>query len=102
VVLALAGRLKESGYYKGEVTTKLGDWFLFDLGIAAQSICLAAADRGLGTVVVGLFDLDAAAAVLGIPAGVQLAAMIPVGRPAKESSAPKRKEISEFTHKDRY
>lgn len=102
VVLGVAGRLNESGSYKGQVTTKLGDWYLFDLGIATQSILLAAADQGLGTVVVGLYDLDAAAAVLNIPAGVQLVSLIPVGHPAKESLTPKRKEIAEFIHHETY
>ncbi|MFO7496311.1 MAG: nitroreductase family protein, partial [Desulfobacterales bacterium] len=63
VVLAICARLKTSGYYKDQATTKFGDWFLFDLGIATQSLCLAAHDLGLGTVVVGLFDQDKAAQV---------------------------------------
>ena len=54
VVLTLCGKKQSSGYYNGQVTTKHGDWMLFDLGIACQSICLAAKDLGLGTVVVGL------------------------------------------------
>ncbi len=102
VVLVLCGKLGASGYYKGVVTTKFGDWFLFDLGIAAQSLCLAAHEKGLGTVVVGLFDHDRAKAVLSVPEGYELVAMIPVGRPEKGSAAPKRREISEFTHADAF
>ena len=34
VVLAVCARRNVSGFYKGEVTTKFGDWFMFDLGIA--------------------------------------------------------------------
>ncbi len=60
VVLALCGKQKASGYYKGVAPTKFGDWFLFDLGIACQSLCLAAQAQGLGTVIVGLFDHDKA------------------------------------------
>jgi nitroreductase len=101
-ILVLCAKLQSSGYYKGEVTTKLGDWFLFDLGIAAQSICLSAYAQGLGTVIVGLFDHDAAKAVLNVPEGYELAAMIPVGVPAQESKAPKRREIEEFAHMDRF
>jgi len=101
-ILVLCAKLHSSGYYKGEVTTKFGDWFLFDLGIAAQSICLSAYAQGLGTVIVGLFDHDAARGVLGVPEGYEVAAMIPVGVPAQESKAPKRREIEEFTHMDRF
>ncbi len=100
VVLALCGKLHSSGYYKDQGTTKFGDWFMFDLGIASQNICLTAHALGLGTVVVGLFDHDKARAVLKVPSGYELVAMIPVGFPAKISSAPKRREISEFTHEN--
>jgi nitroreductase len=102
VVLALCGRLKSSGYYKDQVTTKFGDWFMFDLGIACQNICLTAHALGLGTVVVGLFDHDGAGAVLKVPQGYELVAMIPLGFPAKISSAPNRREIAEFTHQNSF
>ncbi len=102
VVLVLCGRLGTSGFYKGQVTTKFGDWYMFDLGIACQSICLAAHDQGLGTVVVGLFDHDQAKQVLGVPEGCELVAMIPLGYPSKVPSAPKRRPVSEFTHQENY
>jgi nitroreductase len=98
VLLALCGKKNSSGYYGGQVTTKFGDWFLFDLGIATQSICLAAHHFGLGTVIVGLFDHDRAKTVLNVPAEYELVALIPLGYPAKISSPPARREIQEFTH----
>jgi nitroreductase len=100
VLLALCGKLKTAGYYEGKVTTKFGDWFLFDLGIAAQNLCLAAHDLGLATVMVGLFDHDKAKAALQVPEGFEAVLLIPLGYPAKEGTAPKRREISEFTHKE--
>jgi nitroreductase len=102
VVLALCGRLKSSGFYKDQASTKFGDWFMFDLGIACQTICLTAHALGLGTVVVGLFDHDKAKAVLQVPQGYELVAMIPLGYPAKISAAPNRREIAEFTHQDTF
>ncbi|MDQ1336777.1 MAG: hypothetical protein QG552_3727 [Thermodesulfobacteriota bacterium] len=102
VVLALCGKTGSSGYYKNEVTTKFGDWLMFDLGIAAQSICLTAYDLGIGTVIMGLFDHDQIAKELGAPKGYELVSLIPMGYPTKESGAPKRREISEFTHYDRF
>jgi nitroreductase len=101
-VLAVCGKLKVSGYYKDQVSTKFGDWFLFDLGIATQNLCLAAHEAGLGTVIVGLLDHDAASRVLSAPAGTEVVALIPLGVPAKISKAPARREISEFTHADRF
>ena len=102
VVLVLCGKLESSGYYKGKVTTKFGDWMLFDLGIATQSICLTATDLGLGTVIVGLFDHDKAKEVLGVDDGYEVVVMIPVGYPAKYANAPKRQEIDDFTHFERF
>ena len=102
VVLVVCGKLQGSGYYKGLVTTKFGDWFMFDLGIATQSICLAAYSLGLGTVVVGLFDHNKAKEALGVPDGCELVAMIPMGYPAKDSPAPRRRDIKEFIHNDKF
>ena len=102
VVLALCAKLESSGYYKENVTTKFGDWFMYDLGLATQNLCLAAHHLGLGTVIVGLLDHDAAALVLNVPGGHELVSLIPVGYPAKISSTPKRREINEFTHNDTF
>ncbi len=102
VVFVLCAKLKEAGYYKGQVTTKFGDWFMFDLGIAAQNLCLRAHELGLGTVIVGLFDHDKVKEILGVPDGYEVVVMIPAGYPSKVPSAPKRKEISEFTHYEKF
>ncbi|MEW6665569.1 MAG: nitroreductase family protein [Thermodesulfobacteriota bacterium] len=102
VVFALCGRLKISGFYKGEATTKFGDWFMFDLGIAVQSLCLAAHALGLGTVIVGFLDHEKTRQVLELPEGYEVVALVPAGYPAKDSPAPKRREVSEFTHQNRF
>ena len=74
----------------------------FDLGLATQSMCLAAEDRGLGTVIVGLFDQDAVDKFLKLPKGYETVALIPMGVPAHQPSAPKRREIAEFLHIDTF
>lgn len=102
IVLALCGKTRSSGYYKNQVTTKFGDWILFDLGIAMQTLCLAAHDLGLGTVIIGLFDHAKAMELLGLPEGYEVVAMTPLGFPARGTSAPKRKEINDFTHYDAF
>ena len=98
LLLAVCGKLGSSGYYKEMAATKFGDWFMFDLGIATQNICLTAHSLGLGAVVAGLFDHDKAKEHLKLPEGYEVVTLIPIGFPAKTPSAPKRKEISEFTH----
>jgi nitroreductase len=98
VVMALCGKLQSAGYKKGESTTKFGDWFMFDLGIAAQSLCLTAHSLNLGTVIVGLFDHDKAKEALRVPEGFEVVSLIPLGYPAKEAKAPPRKNLDEFVH----
>lgn len=102
VVLGLCGKLNSSGFYKGQVTTKFGDWFMFDLGIATQTICLTAHALGLGTVIVGMFDHNKAKEILGVGEGYELVALIPIGYPAKDGSAPKRREVHEFVHDETF
>ncbi len=102
VLLALCAKRNSSGYYEGKVTTKFGDWFMFDLGLATQNLCLMAHSLGLGTVIVGLFDHDRANTILEVPAGYETVVLIPLGYPAKVSKAPKRREIAEFIHEDRF
>ncbi len=102
LLVALCGKKNSSGYYNGQVTTKFGDWLLYDLGIATQSLCLTAHSLGLGSVVVGLFDHDAAAKVVGLPEGYELVSLLPVGYPDQAPKAPPRKEISQFVHYDRF
>ena len=98
VLLAVCGKLKSSGFYKDIATTRLGDWFMFDLGIATQSICLAAQDRGLGSVIIGAFDQDKANDAMKIPEGYATVVLIPLGYPDQSPSAPKRRDISDFVH----
>ncbi len=102
LVLAMCGRKGVSGFYKGEASTVYGDWVMFDMGIACQNVCLAAAAEGLGTLHLGLLEHDKAAKVLGLPDDLALFELIPLGFPAKEGKEPPRKKVAEFTHKDRF
>ena len=102
LVIVLCGKKGVSGFKKGQVATVKGDWLMFDAGIATQSLCLAAHGQGLGTVIIGLFDHKKAEEILGVPQNVEVVAMTPLGHPATEGSAPKRKDFSEFVFTDRY
>ncbi len=97
MVVALSIIDKRSGFERdGSYSTKLENgWQMFDCGIAAQTFCLAAADAGLSTVILGLYD-DNAPEVLGIPEGQILTALIPIGYAAEEPTAPPRKEVSDL------
>jgi len=102
LVIVLCGKKGISGFKKGEAATAKGDWLMFDTGIAMQTLCITAYSLGLGTVVVGSFDHKKAEEILGVPQNVEVVAITPLGYPAAEGSAPKRKEISEFVFSDHY
>lgn len=104
IILAVCGQLQKAGYYGGGPVTKFGDWFMFDLGIVTENICLTAHSLGLGTVVVGLFDHAGAARILSVPENHELVVLIPVGYPEIDTPVPKppRRKIEDFLHKNRF
>ncbi|WP_122642664.1 nitroreductase family protein [Luxibacter massiliensis] len=87
-----------SGFERdGSYTTKKGDrWQMFDVGAACQSFCLAAAEYGLGTVILGIFDEEEITSLLNLPKEQELAALIAIGCPDEAPSAPKRKSVEEL------
>ncbi len=88
-----------SGYEKdGSFSTQKGDgWQMFDAGIAAQTFCLAAYEKGIGTVIQGYFDEEEIKKVLDIPENQRIGAVIPMGYPLEgEIKAPPRKDVSEL------
>lgn len=68
----------------GTPTTAKGDhWESFDAGIACQSFCLAAHDVGLGTVIMGIYDPEKTARLLGLSDQERVSCLIAVGWPGE-------------------
>jgi nitroreductase len=67
-----------------------------DVAIAMDHLILAATNEGLGTCWIGAFDAQAAKEVLGLPEGVEPIVFTPLGYPAGEPKAKKRKDLSEL------
>lgn len=86
------------GYEKdGTFTTSKEDrWEMFDAGIATQTFCLAAHDKGIGTVILGVFDDQKVGEIVGIPEGQTVAAVIVLGYPAFAPEMPPRKSIDDL------
>lgn len=84
-----------SGYERdGSFTTDRGDgWQMYDCGICAQTFSLAAHEAGLGTVILGIFDRPALEKHLNLPEDQELVALIAVGYPDEEPTAPRRKGV---------
>ena len=74
-------------------TDREAGWQYYDCGIACQTLCLAAHDLGLGTVIMGVFDRKRLQVYLEIPQDQELMALIAVGHPAEVGPAPKRKDV---------
>jgi nitroreductase len=76
----------------------LGDFFnqkhgaLQAASACVQNMMLAAAEYGLGTLWFTWFDPKQMQAALDIPENLEIAAVIPLGKPSMEVKAPPRKE----------
>jgi nitroreductase len=102
-LIAVAGKADLPGFRDGTARTKFDSWFMFDLGIAVQNMSLKAHDIGLGTVIVGSLDHDRCAELLDIKKPYELAVILPLGKPVEfKKEGPKRRDIAEFTHKNRF
>ena len=95
VVTMVHGR---SGFERdGSYTTSKEDrWETFDAGIATQTFCLAAHDMGVGSVIMGIFDENKVAKMIGLDEGQKVAALVAIGYPDETPDAPKRKTVEDL------
>lgn len=85
-----------AGHTAGNPDNELGDqWGAYDLGLQNAYLVLKAREMGLDTLIMGLRDADALRAVLDIPAGEQVAAVIALGWRDGEPVFRPRKELDE-------
>ena len=69
-----------------------------DMGAATVSACYAAADLGVGSCVIGIYDREKIAKALNIPADKQFGALIAIGYPADDKIRTKiRKNMDEVS-----
>ncbi|MDP9143899.1 MAG: nitroreductase family protein [Actinomycetota bacterium] len=78
----------------------------YDLGQAAMSMMIAAADLGIGSRTAAVHDFDLASQVLDLPDDRRLTWLLglgyPADRPLKPIKNPARKPIEEIVHHDRW
>ena len=77
-------------------TPRKDGWQMYDAGIASQTFCLAAHEKGIGSVILGIFDSEKVASILEVPEDRDVIALIPIGYPAEEPVAPKRKSVEDL------
>lgn len=104
VTIVVCGELKKAGVRPdGTPSTDKGDtWYMFDAGLAAQNLCLAAHALGLGTVILGAFDAKKAGEILKLPEGFTVVVMVPLGVPAAPGRPTTRKELADITFQDEF
>ena len=96
VVIVVCGNPTESDVENGI------DYFVADVAIAFEHLCLAAHALGLGTCWMGWYDEAQIKASLGIPAAIRIVGITPLGYPDQEPKARPRKELSEIAFFDEW
>ncbi len=102
IVIAACAELGKAGYLREELATDKGDWYMFDVALAMQNLVLTAHSLGLGTVHIGALDARKAAEILGLPEGIVLVELTPLGYPDEQPAKRERKELSELVFYERY
>ncbi len=99
--LVIMSVIKEiSGYEKdGSFSTSQEDrWEMFDAGIATQTFCLAAHSKGVGSVILGVFDEEKIRQYIEIPENEKVTNLVAIGYPLDQpKSAPPRKSVEEIS-----
>ncbi len=81
----LAGYIKKKPYY------------LMDLAMAVENLCLQAASENLGTCILGWFNEKAVKKLLGIPRGKRLPLVITLGNPQESTPREKNRKNAKAT-----
>jgi nitroreductase len=80
--------------------------FQFDLGQAAMSMMLAAADQGVGSCHAAVADQGMARALLGLPDDREcmwlIALGVPADRPLRPIERPNRRPLHDVVHRERW
>ena len=99
VLIVACANTSVYGFYDSKDATATKSWYMFDLGLAVQTLCLKAHELGLGTVVVGLMNQEACKKILTVPEGHEVVVVIPIGRPVLPlREGPPRKVVSEIVY----
>lgn len=97
VYIVVSAVTHRAGYERdGSATTPLGEAYtFFDCGATVQTLCLAAHDAGLATLIMGIFDADKLRAALDIPENEVPVAVVSLGYADDMPQMPKRRALDE-------
>ena len=94
VVIVVCGDPAESEVENGI------DYYVADVAIAFEHLCLAAQALGLGSCWMGWYNEAQVKDALKIPAGIRIIGISPLGYPDQEPKARPRKDLSEIAFFD--
>jgi nitroreductase len=89
------------------ITSQIGgflkrkQFYLLDIGIATEHLCLEAAERNLGSCMVGWFDEKKTKRLLGLRRGRRVPLLVTLGYPADEWRQKSRKSLEKVVSWDR-
>ena len=90
VVIVVCGNPAESDVENGI------EYFVADVAIAFEHLCLAAHALGMGTCWMGWYDEKVIKLALGIPDGIRVVGITPLGYPDQEPKPRPRKALAEI------
>ena len=96
VVIVVCGNPAESDVENGI------DYFVADVAIAFEHLCLAAHALGLGTCWMGWYDEQRIKNSLGIPDDIRIVGITPLGYPDQEPKPRPRKQLSEIVYYNKW
>jgi len=102
VILVICAEKGLSGYSASAPVTDKAEWFMFDTGLYAQNLMLAAHHLGLGTVIIGYFNSNLVAREISLTQGYAVVALILLGYPAEQPQPPPRKPLEATVFLNRF
>ena len=97
VVIVACAEPTESGELRGQ------QYYLADMGIAAENLMLAAHSLGLGSVFVGVFEEEDLGELLDIPPDIRIVGLFPLGYPqGGVPTGPQRKPLDQIVHYEKW
>lgn len=98
IIVAVANITRSSNRYgnRGEL------YAIQDATASVMNIMLAATNIGLGTCWIGAFDEDIVRDILNIPIGERPVVMIPIGYPDEDPAMPKRMDMDQILHLEKW
>jgi nitroreductase len=104
VLIVFCAEKSKAGYsVDGTPLNDKGEyWYMFDIALAVQNLTLAAHALGLGTVIVGGFNINKVEKILDVPGGCTVVTMTPLGVPDQKGQVSPRKQLSEVIIKNKF